>query len=155
MHTYSPIPAHALRAQKSGINFEDYLNNIPSILSITGSYASKDDFIAALKAGLENPEVKEENVTLGGLYAKLVQRWAEFRGVFTTDEGHLGVGHHTAEVGDEIWICPRAWVPFVLRKVQGSENCGYRFLGESYVHGTMYGELFKDKRPEWIEILLE
>ncbi|OCL05183.1 hypothetical protein AOQ84DRAFT_299424, partial [Glonium stellatum] len=41
--------------------------------------------------------------------------------------------------GDVVCILFGADVPFILRKTE----TGYRLVGESYVHGIMYGEAIK------------
>ena len=90
----------------------------------------------------------------GWLFGALFVRWARHRKLFNTVEGYLGLGHQDLCVGDQVWICPRSWMPIVLRKLDGQEE-SYRFLGESYVHGVMYGDLVKHIEPEWIEFILE
>ncbi|KAL8716532.1 MAG: hypothetical protein Q9225_006144 [Loekoesia sp. 1 TL-2023] len=49
----------------------------------------------------------------------------------------LGVGLPSARSGDEIWFLHGAFAPVILRPLP---NGNYRFMGEAYVHGVMYGE---------------
>ena len=59
-----------------------------------------------------------------------------------TARGYIGFVPYEAKVGDEICIIYGGVVPFVLRQSKGSS----RLIGESYIHGIMYGEalLFDD-----------
>ena len=49
----------------------------------------------------------------------------------------LGTGQPSIRVGDQIWFLYCALAPVVLRPLA---NGKYRFMGEAYVHGVMYGE---------------
>lgn len=49
--------------------------------------------------------------------------------------------------GDEIWILFNGRTPYVLRK----KEQGYYFVGESYLHGFMHGELFSRDKEEGID----
>ncbi|KAB5528080.1 heterokaryon incompatibility protein-domain-containing protein [Coniochaeta sp. 2T2.1] len=51
--------------------------------------------------------------------------------------------------GDEVWILERGAVPYVLRPRNGVGQEGtYKFMGECYVHGAMYGEMVTDERSK-------
>ncbi|KAK3984277.1 HET-domain-containing protein [Cladorrhinum sp. PSN332] len=58
------------------------------------------------------------------------------RRMFRTLGGLLGLGPETVKRGDEVWILCDGQVPFVLRKIG---KASYRFVGEAYVHGIMFG----------------
>ena len=49
----------------------------------------------------------------------------------------LGTGQPSVRAGDEIWFLHGASAPVILRPLV---NGSYRFMGEAYVHGVMYGE---------------
>ncbi|KAH8601549.1 heterokaryon incompatibility protein-domain-containing protein [Bisporella sp. PMI_857] len=57
--------------------------------------------------------------------------------------GLVGLGPARSEAGDVIAIFKGAKFPYVLRRhsVEGR----WRFMGEAYVHGIMYGELFGER----------
>jgi hypothetical protein len=57
----------------------------------------------------------------------------------------------SAKSGDEIWILFNGRTPYVLRKIDGEEQ-GYYFLGESYLHGFMDGELFLRDKEGGIDV---
>jgi hypothetical protein len=70
--------------------------------------------------------------------------------IFLGKGGYLGRGPPPTDVNDEIWILENSRIPFVLRKTDNGENgeTQYRLLGEAYVHGIMYNELFLGKTEE-------
>jgi hypothetical protein len=65
----------------------------------------------------------------------------EGRSFFITEKGYYGLGPWTTKPGDICTIIMGAYVPFVLRP---KESGLFRLLGETYVHGTMLGELVPD-----------
>lgn len=72
---------------------------------------------------------------------------ATFTELFRTKNGYLGIGMPSIRKGDQIWVLDGSRVPFVLRPLSTGSNCPrYQFMGESYVHGVMYGEVM-NKRP--------
>ncbi len=76
------------------------------------------------------------------------------RKLFYTEKGYLGLGPASTKVGDVVCIFPGAAGPFVCREdpgggvkleedadeADGAETKKLRLIGESYVHGIMYGE---------------
>lgn len=73
--------------------------------------------------------------------------------LFQSTQGYLGIMSTTAQVGDEIFFVPGSTVPFVFRKTDNSDE--YEFLGDAYVHGIMYGELWRGGlQPEWSSVTL-
>jgi hypothetical protein len=73
------------------------------------------------------------------------------RSVFQTHSGLIGLSPNTIEKGDCVVIIPGAGVPCIVRPV---ELDVYTILGEAYVPGIMYGELFGgEQTPEstWME----
>jgi hypothetical protein len=77
------------------------------------------------------------------------------RRFFTTVGGRIGIGPSRTEPGDQlrvVWFCP---TPFLMRP--GSEGRS-RLVGETYVHGLMYGEaidMFRDKHLQETQWTLE
>ena len=62
----------------------------------------------------------------------------------------LGTGYPSVRSGDEIWFLHGAFAPVILRRLATGN---YRFMGEAYVHGVMYGEAgAKSRRHELITI---
>ncbi|PVH69973.1 hypothetical protein DL98DRAFT_661395 [Cadophora sp. DSE1049] len=56
-----------------------------------------------------------------------------------TKRGYVGIVPYEANIGDEICVFHGGAVPFILRRdsLRGSQ---FRLIGESYIHGIMYGE---------------
>lgn len=57
----------------------------------------------------------------------------------------------SAKSGDEIWILFNGRTPYVLRR----KEQGYYFVGESYLHGFMDGELFLRDKEEGIDVSIK
>lgn len=55
----------------------------------------------------------------------------------------LGTGQPSVRPGDEIWFLHGAYAPVILRPLATGN---YRFRGEAYVHGVMYGEAGVESR---------
>ncbi|KAI1372465.1 heterokaryon incompatibility protein-domain-containing protein [Hypoxylon crocopeplum] len=89
---------------------------------------------AFVESGIENPSCY-------GVFATMCHR-----SMFITASGRLGFGPNHLNVGDEVWILDGGNVPFVLRKIVGSEvsSNGRLHVGPSYVDGIMNGEAVTD-----------
>lgn len=61
--------------------------------------------------------------------------------------GYLGLGPADSRPGDQIWLLAGGRTPYILRPLDSSSTEGkkhFHFVGESYVHGIMFGEAMKD-----------
>jgi hypothetical protein len=87
------------------------------------------------------------------------------RSFFLTTQGYIGTGPPTARVGDDICAVMGSNVPFMLRSRNESIVCNdsqfseldiplYSFVGDSYVHGLMNGEVMYETEREITPILL-
>ncbi|KAJ0109503.1 heterokaryon incompatibility protein-domain-containing protein [Diaporthe amygdali] len=75
------------------------------------------------------------------------------RRLFQSTQGYLGIMPTAAQTGDEIFFVPGSTVPFVFRKTKQSGE--YELVGEAYVHGIMYGELWREGlQPQWLSVTL-
>lgn len=73
---------------------------------------------------------------------------------FLTRKGLLGVCDNDLETGDELSILFGGNVPFVLRPAPSTPSMrpSYGYLGHSYVHGIMNGEVLeKNTAEQWID----
>lgn len=63
------------------------------------------------------------------------------RCLFRTKAGRLGLGPQSVKPGDAVCLLAGTRTPYLVRKLEGSEQPRnkFRFLGEAYVHGIMYG----------------
>jgi hypothetical protein len=56
-----------------------------------------------------------------------------------TKKGYVGFVPYEAKLGDEICILHGGAVPFCMRRIPRMDSM-YKLIGESYIHGIMYGE---------------
>jgi hypothetical protein len=68
--------------------------------------------------------------------------WQQYRRPFISIKGYVGLAPDHAQKGDVIVIFFGGKIPYVLRK---NDKGTYYFVGESYVHGIMYGEFMRNK----------
>ena len=73
------------------------------------------------------------------IFEAAMDRWAAGRRFCASEAGYIGWVPQTADVGDMLCVILGAEVPFVLRKRPSGQ---YQLIGECYVHGFMYGEVF-------------
>lgn len=73
--------------------------------------------------------------------------------LFQSTQGYLGIMPTTAQADDDVFFVPGSTVPFVFRRT--NQPGEYEFVGEAYVHGVMYGELWReDVQPVWSSVTL-
>lgn len=65
-----------------------------------------------------------------------------YRRAIVTESGHVGLGPMAVEPGDVVCILRDAVMPMILRPVDGGNS--FKVVGESYIHGIMFGEVGKD-----------
>ncbi|KAI1131113.1 heterokaryon incompatibility protein-domain-containing protein [Nemania abortiva] len=70
------------------------------------------------------------------------------RRLFTTTDGLIGLAPPDSVPGDRLALLQGGRVPVVLRQ----DVDGYRLVGEAYVHGAMYGEVFDAQKVAVIKI---
>ncbi len=61
------------------------------------------------------------------------------RSLFITENGRVGIGNNILQPGDQVWLLAGAKVPFLLR---GANAYTMQVVGEAYVDGVMYGEMW-------------
>ncbi|KAM7211507.1 Heterokaryon incompatibility protein (HET) domain containing protein [Rhypophila decipiens] len=79
------------------------------------------------------------------------------RRLFVTDTGYLGLGPLEASIGDAVYACPSANVPFVLRATGGaSERLHHHLIGECFLEERMWDDIkAKNDGPEdLVELVL-
>lgn len=69
------------------------------------------------------------------------------RSFFTTDGGRIGLGPQHTQPGNLVCIFYNGGSPYILRP---KHHNSYFLIGESYVHGIMYGEALglRDRGPD-------
>ncbi|KAK4108829.1 hypothetical protein N656DRAFT_783790 [Canariomyces notabilis] len=78
-----------------------------------------------------------------GMFLRSVTEVMLDRRLFVTEEGYIGAGPLSAEVGDSVYVLAGGHVPLVLRRrVEGDGDESFQFavVGDCYVHGIMQGE---------------
>jgi len=75
------------------------------------------------------------------------------RSLFLTNDGYLGIGSQSLQVGDTVWIVPGAGVPLILRSTATRNR--FSLLGRAYLHGFMDGEAVERRLMGMQEIILE
>jgi hypothetical protein len=111
---------------------QDLIPNIEKGLEVQGSFINQKDFRRRIL-----------------LY--------HYRSLLRSTLGYLGLGPMNAQPGDQIWLVAGARTPFILRPVSRSSNPGpptFNFIGETYVHGIMYGEAVDGKNAQFMPISL-
>ena len=78
------------------------------------------------------------------------------RAPFLTKTGRLGLAPASTQTGDSVYILQGACTPFVLRQSRHGDAktdvLSFEVVGEAYVDGVMYGELFNGSQGEWPEL---
>jgi len=87
-------------------------------------------------------------------YEQAIALWSPRRLSGKTKNGYLGMFPQGSITGDRVFIIKGVPTPVVLRPISGDV---YRFVGESYVHGFMKGEVFSmhDYKELWKDVLLQ
>lgn len=73
-------------------------------------------------------------------FAGLVEE-ALGRSICWTEQGRLAMVPPGTQMGDEVWLIQGCRMPIILRRVEQSGGAR-ELVGDSYVHGVMYGEAF-------------
>lgn len=96
--------------------------------------------------GILNPGINSLSINFEGLPppSALSYGWAaacalKRRRLFYSKKGYFGLGPAVMQPGDIVCVLFGAQVPFILRR----KDSRYQLVGESYVHGIMYGEAIK------------
>ncbi|KAH7383577.1 heterokaryon incompatibility protein-domain-containing protein [Cadophora sp. MPI-SDFR-AT-0126] len=77
--------------------------------------------------------------------------WSHGRSFIVTSKGYIGLAPLKTEIGDVVTVLEGGSVPFVLRAL---DEGGYKFIGESYVHGIMEGEAVLGKKTSDVQVLV-
>ncbi|TKA81685.1 hypothetical protein B0A55_01361 [Friedmanniomyces simplex] len=71
--------------------------------------------------------------------------------LFVTNGGLIGIAHDTIRDRDKVWALAGSQVPIILRP--GFKGT-YSWIGETYIDGVMFGELWPDDQDQVCEITL-
>lgn len=75
---------------------------------------------------------------------------------FITHQGYIGVGPKDTQIGDLVYVLFRGHVPFLLREIPESQDRRgtHTYVGHTYVHGIMDGEVLEQDIPDEQVILV-
>lgn len=73
------------------------------------------------------------------------------RRAYISSSGYVGLAPMHVEVGDELVVFLNSKTPYAIRS---NNNGTHSLIGEAYVHGIMYGEMFKDDEVEVKDFIL-
>ena len=88
------------------------------------------------------------------LFHETFRRVAAGRRIFRTENGWLGLGPVSLEIGDSVWILAAARTPYALQKLSDGIPDAYELVGEVYMHGAVHGEALGDGVPLRDDIVL-
>jgi hypothetical protein len=100
----------------------------------------KQGFLGAMEA------IRQEN---RGPYGKetgdyfQTMKLQRYRRGILLNNGLVGTGPNTVEIGDAVVIFKGAKFPYILRRKEKGGLIHWTIAGAAYIHGIMYGELFK------------
>lgn len=91
------------------------------------------------------------------LYVQAILRHCHSRRFFITDAGYMGIGPDDAKIGDEIYICVDAAVPFVFRDSHKSSNTQstkvFQLIGECYIDAKAWKDLEnRTSSPQYLDV---
>jgi hypothetical protein len=110
----------------------------------------KKGFLGAMKATRLKDRGPYSNETARYFLTMKLQR--DRRGILL-DNGLVGTGPKTVDIGDAIVIFKGAKFPYVLRKKEEGDLLHWTLVGPAYIHGIMYRELFeKSSVPDGLQL---
>ncbi|KAF2429737.1 hypothetical protein EJ08DRAFT_698008 [Tothia fuscella] len=138
------------------VDMIDQLRTTPVSQDLTPSSWEIQDLLAEASPDRNTyAKMSAEVVRQANLYRVEFQEKYMNRRLFSTEEGHLGLGPLSLDAGDEIFLLEGGRTPYVLRKrYDGSGK--WEFLGDCYIHGVMHGEMMTEefkRRFETVRII--
>ncbi|KAL7899359.1 heterokaryon incompatibility domain-containing protein [Trichoderma sp. SZMC 28014] len=91
-------------------------------------------------------------------YVEVVLEHCHSRRFFITDTGYMGIGPEETEVGDEIYICVGATVPFAFRDAHKNGNAqspkAFQLVGECYIDETAWTDREgRTSSPQYLDVV--
>lgn len=149
VHFRSWLLDHLVRALKfrgqdrGAAPFAETLERAVKLLQRVSESTCLSSMLPTLEEVVEQVKSKVERDTVEKHPFELLacESFAAGRLYLTTD-GFLGSGPVSLVQGDEVWLLRGAKMPTILRKVVDNQ---FLLVGESYLHGAMYGEFMTDE----------
>jgi hypothetical protein len=106
---------------------------------------------SAIEGKIQQTTPSEESIAYIGAMRDMHSRRA-----FLSKLGYVGLAPQTMILGDVICIFAGAKYPYIIRKCPGDDQL-FQLVGEAYVHGIMYGEVFQRgefSEWDWVDVTL-
>jgi hypothetical protein len=148
----SAVPQH-IRQAKDAASYNVAIRKVYKKLPLNSTRLAVNTSLSTLLRYLPLGKSYHKDATtlrnISNEAARHITAYIDNRSFFVTKRGYIGIGPNTMKSGDIVCTLFGSTVPFILRAVEGSEK--FRLLGESYVHGIMDGELWKETDDGKIE----
>ena len=92
------------------------------------------DALASSDVDSEFKRLRDKLAYESGGFEGIFRKLAVSRRLFRTEQNHLGLCHSSTRPGDEVWYLARASTPFILRKIEDTQQ-SFKLVGYAYVHG--------------------
>ena len=116
----------------------------------TGTYPAHEDCGTLFEQWKDAVEREDKNLLDTKLHEfdARITTMCELRAFCLTEKGFVGLVPSIVRERDFICLFQDGQVPFILRETAGR----YRWLGEAYIHGIMFGEALRDADPSNVDI---
>lgn len=113
---------------------------------------SRNSNYRARRVTVDDEETMKNYLDLGGV-GRGITLLTTF---FITHQGYIGVGPEDTRVGDAVYVLFGGSVPFLLRETPESQDRRgtHTYVGHTYVHGIMDGEVLEQDIPDEQVILV-
>ncbi|KAI1146230.1 heterokaryon incompatibility protein-domain-containing protein [Nemania diffusa] len=128
-------------------------NNVYSGRGLTSLTGQIIEMVELLVKGDQVEAIQDGSVVDAEVFTSETSEVTWAQGLFRVGTGYLGMGPHSSEPGDELWIISGCPFPMVLRFGQG-EVRKHSVIGRAPVHGLMHGEGLCEN-SNWEEICLK
>ncbi|KAH8632798.1 hypothetical protein IG631_11432 [Alternaria alternata] len=128
-----PAIASTLVAGKAKSGEEAQPDDLKVLVEYIKSLAIREDGIVSDGVNIRPPVNMEKMIAT---FDTVHVHWCKDRRFFVTAAGYMGLGPRCMQPEDIVVVLRGGLSPFILRK----KADGYWLIGETYVHGIMYGE---------------
>lgn len=92
------------------------------------------------------------------VYVQAILKYCHSRRFFITDTGYMGIGPEDAKIGDEIYICVGAAVPFIFRDSRKNSSAqstkAFQLVGECYLDKMAWEDLEdRTSSPQFLDVI--
>jgi hypothetical protein len=113
------------------------LQRVSEDIYLSSMLPTLDEVVDQVRSDVEQDSVENHPFELLACESFSGMRW------YLTTSGFLGSGPISLGQEDEVWLLNGGKMPMILRRVVENQ---YMVVGESYLHGAMYGELMTNER---------